>query len=63
MTKDKLTEIEKATLMGIGAALNLDICDSFECPYDGCDVCPIRKVCIAQENLMAEIYNLVGEMG
>lgn len=63
MTKDGLDEIEKAILVGIEAVLNLDICDSFECPHDGCDVCPLRKVCEAQEKLIAEIDNLVGEMG
>jgi hypothetical protein len=63
MTKDGLNDIEKATLRGIGAVLNLDICDSFQCPYDGCDVCPLRKVCEAQEKMIAEIDNLVGEMG
>lgn len=64
MTKDGMNEIEKATLQGIAAVLNLDICDSFQCPDEGCDECPLHKVCVAQDTLMVEIGNLVGvEMG
>lgn len=63
MTKDGMNEIEKATLRGIEAVLNLDICDSFQCPDEGCDECPLRKVCEAQEKLVAEIDNLIGEKG
>ena len=63
MTKGRLDETEKAILVGISAVFNLDICDSFECPDGGCDECPLRRVCVAQEKMIEEINNLVGEMG
>ena len=63
MTKDRLDEIEKAILVGLSVVFNLDICDSFECPEGGCDECPLHRVCVAQEKMIAEINNLVGELG
>jgi hypothetical protein len=60
MTKDKMTNEEKARLDGIGVVLNLDICSAFECPYDGCDECPIRNVINAQEDLILAISRVLG---
>lgn len=51
MTKDGMTNEEKARLDGIRVVLDLDICAAFQCPYDGCDECPIRSVIEAQEKL------------
>lgn len=55
MTKDKMTDVEKARLEGMEVIFNVDICPAFECPDEGCEECPIRKVVEAQENLMVTI--------
>jgi hypothetical protein len=60
MTKDGMTQEEKARLDGIRVVLDLDICASFECPYDGCDECPIRCVIEAQENLQSTMHRVIG---
>ena len=55
MTKDKMTDTEKARLEGMEAILNVDICTVFECPEEGCTECPIRRVIDAQKDLMLAI--------
>ena len=60
MTKDGMTNEEKARLDGIRVVLDLDICAAFTCPYDGCDECPIRSVIEAQENLQLTMHRVIG---
>lgn len=55
MTKDKMTDTEKARLEGMETMLNIDICMVFECPAEGCTECPLHKVVNAQEDLMLAI--------
>ncbi len=55
MTKDMLTEVEKARLEGMETVFNVDLCLAFECPDEGCEECPIRKVIEAQANLVEAI--------
>lgn len=57
MTKDKLTEVEKARLEGIEVVFNVDFCLAFNCPAEGCEECPLRKVVEAQEKLIEAISN------
>lgn len=59
MTKDKMTNGEKAKLQGMQIIFNVDICPAFECPEEGCDECPIRGVVEAQEDLMVTISKAV----
>lgn len=59
MTKDKITDVEKARLEGMEIIFNVDICPAFVCPPEGCVECPIRKVVEAQEKLMVAISNAV----
>lgn len=59
MTKDGMTTEEKARLDGIRIVLDLDICASFQCPYDDCDECPIRSVIEAQEDLQLAISRVI----
>lgn len=55
MTKDMLTEVEKARLEGMEVILNVDLCLAFDCPDEGCEECPLRKVIEAQVNLVEAI--------
>ena len=55
MTKDKMTDTEKAMLEGMEVIFNTDICTVFECPAEGCTECPLHKVVNAQEDLMLAI--------
>ena len=59
MTKDKMTDTEKAKLQGMEIIFNVDICPAFECPEEGCDECPIRRVVEAQEDLVIAIGRAV----
>ena len=59
MTKNKITDTEKAKLKGMEIIFNVDICPAFECPEEGCDECPIRRVVDAQEDLMVAISRAV----
>lgn len=59
MTKDKMTDIEKARLQGMEIFFNVDICPEFNCPEEGCDECPIRRVVEAQEDLLKAISGTI----
>ena len=59
MTKDKMTDTEKARLKGMEAILNADICTVFECPEEGCTECPIGRVIDAQKDLMLAIREAI----
>lgn len=55
MTKDKMTDTEKARLEGMETIFNVDICTVFQCPEEGCTECPLKRVVDAQEDLMLAI--------
>ena len=59
MTKDKMTDTEKAMLEGMEIFLNVDICTVFECPEEGCTECPIGRVINAQRDLMLAISEAI----
>lgn len=59
MTKDKMTDTEKARLEGMEAIFNVDICTVFQCPEEGCTECPLRRVVDAQEDLMIAISRTI----
>ena len=61
MTKDKLNQDEKATLLGIQAVLNFDICSCFDCAIGGCDNCPLQAIAQAQEEFMSVINKAVSK--
>ena len=59
MTKEKMTDIEKARLEGMTSFFNIDICTAFECPSEGCDECPLKRVVDAQEDLILAISRTI----
>lgn len=59
MTKDKMTDTEKARLEGMEAIFNVDICTVFQCPEEGCSECPLQRVVNAQEDLMIAISRTI----
>ena len=61
MTNDGLVKEEKAILLGMQAVLNVDICACFDCPYGGCDDCPLYAVVQAQSELMTTINKVVSK--
>lgn len=59
MTKDKMTDTEKARLEGMEVIFNVDICTVFQCPEEGCYECPLQRVVNAQENLVNAISRAI----
>lgn len=59
MTKDKMTDVEKARLEGMETIFNVDICTVFRCPEEGCTECPLKRVVDAQEDLMLAISEAI----
>lgn len=58
MENGKLTKEEKATLLGMRAVMNVDICDSFHCPPKTCEQCPLSKIADLHFELMSEMAKL-----
>lgn len=58
MTKNGFTSEEKAVLVGMGAVMNIDICDYFPCSPEGCEQCPLNRLIDLQSEFLDEIAKL-----